>query len=555
MRLKRLQDGLLIALLAAASLLAGVAAPLAYWGAFNRALSQGEDTLKGLLVAVEKTATIGAYAGDAILLQEVVDGLSLNPLAGFVEVRDPEGKPWVNSIGKSRPAQENATGQWVERPLFSPFDPTETTGVLRVETNMAVLRSSARAQASVVAWIMLGQSLSVAVLLYLLATRLVSQPIVQLAERLRKMVPGSMAQLDVPPLHEHDELGTLVRSANTLLSNQDEALQRERVLRAEIAQLGAEYETIFSSSSAGIFVMTTDMRLIHCNPRARALSGWGETGVDTSANAQFVDTTFAQPEILRNMIGQALAGGNTEADDLALQSSGGLTRWVHCLITARPAQPTGPIHGAPSVIEGVMYDITERKQAELASRHRAEHDPLTGLYNRRGCDAMLASALEAAHSSGSSVCVLYLDLDGFKSINDRYGHASGDNVLMEVARRIRTQVRRSSDLCARLGGDEFLLALRDTDAHSQHLCETASELLSSLGAPMSLDTGVKVSVGVSIGIACYPRHGQTATTLIHRADLAMYEVKRTGKQTFAMACSPALAGAAMANEPHPHPPS
>ena len=87
MHLKRLQDGLLIALLVVAGLLASGGALLAYLGAFNRALSQGEDTLNGLLVAVERTASIGAYADDAILLQEVVDGLSLNPLAGFVEVK------------------------------------------------------------------------------------------------------------------------------------------------------------------------------------------------------------------------------------------------------------------------------------------------------------------------------------------------------------------------------------------------------------------------------------------------------------------------------------
>lgn len=549
MRLKRLQDGLLIALLAAASLLAGVAAPLAYWGAFNRALSQGEDTLNGLLIAVEKTATIGAYAGDAILLQEVVDGLSLNPLAGFVEVRDPSGRPWVSSVGNNRPAQADAGGLWVERALHSPFDRTETTGTLRIEANMAVLRASARAQASVLASIMLGQSLGVALLLYLLATRLVSRPIVQLADRLRSMVPGSMKHLDVPPMHEHDELGALVRSANTLLSNQDEALQRERVLRAEIAKLGAEYETIFSASSAGIFVMTREMRLMHCNARARSLSGWVEANADTGADAQFVDTTFAQPEILRNMIRQAIVCGNTEAADLALRGSGGITRWVHCLITARAALQ-GHSAETPAVIEGVMYDITERKQAELASRHRAEHDPLTGLNNRRGCDVTLATILDGARSSGTSVCVLYLDLDGFKSINDRYGHASGDNVLMEVARRIRTQVRRGSDLCARVGGDEFLVALCDTDERSPHLCESASELLASVGAPIPLEGGLTVNVGVSIGIACYPRHGQNAPALVHSADLAMYEVKRTGKHAFAMAFLPPLAEADATGGPH-----
>ena len=531
MRLKRLQDALLIALLAAATLLAGVAAPLAYWGAFQRALVQGEDTLNGLLVAVEKTATIGAYAGDAILLQEVVDGLSLNPLAGAVEVRYPGGQPWVHSTGKASPAAGDTAGKWVERRLHSPFDAGETTGILRIEANMAVLRASARSQASVLAAIMLGQSLGVALVLYLLTTRLVSRPIVQLAERLRTAEPGNVKRLDTPPMHERDELGALIASANTLLTNQDEALRTERTLRAEIAALGAEYQAIFSASSAGIFVMTTDMRLVHCNARARQLSGWAETGAD----APFVDHTFAQPETLRNMIRQAMAGGNTESADLALQDRGGITRWVHCLITARTA---GTQPGTPTAIEGVMYDITERKQAELAARHRAEHDPLTGLFNRRGCDTTLAAMLEAARSSGTQVCVLYLDLDGFKAINDQHGHACGDNVLMEVARRIRTQVRRGADLCARVGGDEFLVALRDTDERSAHLCSTAAGLLESVGGPIAVTGSSHIRVGVSIGISCFPRHGTTLGELVHSADATMYEVKRTGKHAFAMTYQP-----------------
>ena len=121
---------------------------------------------------------------------------------------------------------------------------------------------------------------------------------------------------------------------------------------------------------------------------------------------------------------------------------------------------------------------------------------------------------------------------------------------MEVARRIRTRVRRGADLCARVGGDEFLVALCDTDERSAHLCESASELLASVGAPIPLEDGVEVSVGVSIGIACYPRHGQNAPSLVHSADLAMYEVKRTGKHAFAMAFLPPLAEADATGDPH-----
>ncbi|MBP9905761.1 MAG: diguanylate cyclase [Rhodoferax sp.] len=534
MHLKRLQDGLLIALLVVAGLLASGGALLAYLGAFNRALSQGEDTLNGLLVAVERTASIGAYADDAILLQEVVDGLSLNPLAGFVEVKRANETPWVVARGNKTDVPLEDGGIWVERKLKSPFDAAETTGLIRIAANMAVLRSAARSDAWVLAWAMLSQALLVALLLYGVATRLVSRPIVELAGSMRAIVPGTGQRLDVPAFHQHDELGALIRSANELLTSQELALQRERDLRAEIAQLGAEYEAIFSASSAGIFVMTPRMQLIHCNARARFLTGWDDYGQGADPNETFVDTTFAQPDAFHEMVSRAAFHGGTESVDLELRGIDGPSKWVHCLVTARAETQDQPGERS-GAIEGVIYDITDRKQAELEASHRSLHDPLTGLSNRRGCDVTLAQMLDAARTQASGLCVIHLDLDGFKAINDGYGHAAGDEVLVEVARRIRKLVRRGSDLASRVGGDEFIVALRDADEDSQHLCDTALGLLAHLSEVIQLGGGESVQVGLSMGIACYPRHGETASALIHHADMAMYEVKRSGKNAFAMA--------------------
>lgn len=534
MRPKRLQDSLLLALLLAASLFAGLGAWLAYQSAFSRALAQGTNSLTGLLTAVEKTASIGAYAEDGILLKEVVDGLSLDPLAASVEVLDTSGKVWVSASSNRSNQDANGSGVWVKRTLSSPFDKADFMGTLRIEAHMDVMRAMARSEASLLALMLLAQSIGVACLLYWVATRLVSQPIVKFAERLRTITPGSGARLSVPVMHANDELGALVNSANALLEAQDQALMVERNLRTEIAQLGAEFKAIFSSSSAGIFVMTPDMRLLHCNEKALALSGLQAAGANEPEFEQFLENTFAQPELLHEMVTRSTLGGTTEAADLALAASSGPSRWVHCLITVRTTGQNPPAE-MPGLIEGVMYDITERKQTERATSHWAEHDPLTGLRNRRGCDVALGQMLAEASAGGIGVAVMHFDLDGFKSINDTHGHAAGDIVLQQVAKRIRSHVRRGSDLCVRLGGDEFLVALRDTHESSANLCNTAVELLDSMDQPIALGNGLMVTVGASVGIACAPRHGVTADALIHQADVAMYLVKRTGKQTFAMA--------------------
>jgi diguanylate cyclase (GGDEF)-like protein len=131
--------------------------------------------------------------------------------------------------------------------------------------------------------------------------------------------------------------------------------------------------------------------------------------------------------------------------------------------------------------------------------------------------------------------VACIDLDGFKQINDTHGHASGDEVLMACADRMRAAVRRSSDLIARLGGDEFLIALRDVGPGDAVLIQVMRALIDSLALPIRLSSGAEVRVGVSIGVACLPTHGAEPQQLVRAADEALYHVKRNGKLAFALA--------------------
>jgi diguanylate cyclase (GGDEF)-like protein len=200
---------------------------------------------------------------------------------------------------------------------------------------------------------------------------------------------------------------------------------------------------------------------------------------------------------------------------------------VHCLISV---QASGAAH-----VEGVIYDITQRKSDENAVRHRAEHDALTQLKNRAAGQAELDRFVADATAREASLCVACVDLDGFKQINDTHGHQSGDEVLVACAERMRTAVRRSSDLVARLGGDEFLVALRDVGPGDPVLAQVMRDLIHALSQPIALSTGETVSVGVSVGVACLPLHGAEPQALVRAADEALYHVKRNGKRAFALA--------------------
>ncbi len=171
---------------------------------------------------------------------------------------------------------------------------------------------------------------------------------------------------------------------------------------------------------------------------------------------------------------------------------------------------------------GVVLDITERADAEEALRHQALHDALTGLPNRALLHARVAAALGAAPDAPRPLALLLLDLDHFKEVNDTFGHERGDGLLCEVADRLR-HVVRAGDTVARLGGDEFVVLLPGADAAGA--TRVAADIRAVLDAPLRVE-GQVLRVGASVGIALGPAHGADGTTLLRRADVAMYAAKR-----------------------------
>jgi len=159
--------------------------------------------------------------------------------------------------------------------------------------------------------------------------------------------------------------------------------------------------------------------------------------------------------------------------------------------------------------------------------HQASHDSLTGLPNRAFFEGRLMRALRNASKLNERVAVLFLDSDRFKEINDNFGHAAGDAVLVAVASRVRAQLRED-DLVARLGGDEFAVLL--TPLHKTEDAERiADNILISMEVPIALPGGLQVLTSLSVGVAVYPDHGATPGALLHAADAAMYQAKRLSR--------------------------
>ncbi|MDW9406658.1 diguanylate cyclase, partial [Pseudomonas soli] len=177
--------------------------------------------------------------------------------------------------------------------------------------------------------------------------------------------------------------------------------------------------------------------------------------------------------------------------------------------------------------------ITEEKAWANPLHRLAHHAPLTGLPNRLVFEGRLVGALASARRNYSRVALVFIDLNGFKTINDSLGHAAGDQVLKTTATRLY-EALRNSDSVARLGGDEFVTVLEGLSTERTPEDEArviAERLLVSLDTPISVGN-TRRRVGVSLGIALFPEHGQTRDQLIHVADLAMYEAKRSGDNQY-----------------------
>jgi diguanylate cyclase (GGDEF)-like protein/PAS domain S-box-containing protein len=174
----------------------------------------------------------------------------------------------------------------------------------------------------------------------------------------------------------------------------------------------------------------------------------------------------------------------------------------------------------------VFQDVTERQEAAELIRYMANHDSLTNLPNRNYFRRRLPQAISLAKRYGRILCLLFIDLDRFKPINDQFGHGVGDIVLMQVAERLRHSLRTSDSVC-RLGGDEFVILLESTDTIDGATL-VAQKTIDSLNQPIEADEHV-CSIGASIGISVYPDDCQDAETMLRHADIAMYEAKKKGR--------------------------
>jgi len=288
---------------------------------------------------------------------------------------------------------------------------------------------------------------------------------------------------------------------------------------AEKMAVKAYADNIVKSVPSGLVVVSRDLNVFTVNPSFNKMFSTRSEDV-TGRHIEDI-LPFAD---LKEAINDALASGN-ESQDLVLESSSEGNRFFRISISRiKPAEDT-----AESQVLLVIEDITERKRSEEKIIQLANYDNLTGLPNRRLLMNFINQTITLVGRRALYAAVLFIDLDRFKLINDTLGHSAGDELLKEVAERLKKCVRLS-DIVGRLGGDEFIALLPDIEQFEDVII-ICKRIYSIFEIPVKLGDH-EVSVMTSIGISIYPTDGDDGDTLLRKADVAMYRAKSDGKSCY-----------------------
>jgi diguanylate cyclase (GGDEF)-like protein/PAS domain S-box-containing protein len=280
---------------------------------------------------------------------------------------------------------------------------------------------------------------------------------------------------------------------------------------------------VVEQSPVSVIITDSSGHVEYVNPAFCEISGYSAPEI-FGKNVNLLKSGVHPQEYYENLW-ETIRGGQTWNGELCSRGKYGDIFWELSTIT-----PVKCSEGRLLFYVAVKENITDKKLREEKIRHMAMHDILTGLPNRFLMRDRLETVLERVHRYGEMAAVLFIDLDGFKNVNDTYGHKAGDDVLKETARRILTSIRTADTAC-RIGGDEFLVILSRIE-NREKAGAVSRRIIEMVSRPYGA-CGDRQILGASIGISIIPDDGVNIDELVSKADTAMYEVKNGGKNGFA----------------------
>lgn len=502
---------------------------LSYYSGFKEKKNTNYLLVQQLAQTMEKTAAIAAYLNDKELSQEIINGLLSNDL---VQGASLEGE--VNPKGEIdlfiAKGSTNKKNEAVLIKLVHPFIEDTFIGVLAIYPDDNFIEQQAQSALIKEFILMLIQSIVIAFFVSLVVQRWLTQPIQNLTDSFAKINPSEPETLKMLTFKQgkRDEISRLTQGINALMHELHLTISNEQTLRKKTQELEAKFRLIFEQASAGICLLDDKNIITTFNPAFKHY--FTVPGEEELPTLHFPEL-LSNVDELQSLLADIRSAKNPPQTTLDVECKVCYkTVWFHCLFVRLTDQrDTKRNPKQEQLVEVILHDVTERAEREQQTRFEADHDPLTGLLNRRAGEKRLKKALRECIKHNEHLVLMMIDLDKFKPINDTYGHEAGDKVLIEIAHRFKTLFHEKNDMCIRLGGDEFIVARQVNTYNKAATREQSIALLNELQQDIYISQNKTCTVGASIGIAVGPNDGEELLELMINGDKMLYHVKETGR--------------------------
>lgn len=484
----------------------------------EREHSHAADRLEELLNTVESTTSISCFLRDKSLADEITRGLMKSRIVESVTLLE-EGLVLAQA-GLSNARTIDSTGQ-LTRELASPFNPQQKHCKIILRPNEAVIAEQVSKNTRPIFYLLVMQAVAVALTIVFVVWKWITQPIASISNQLHRLPVADGAALLLPKRQGEDEISRMVRDVNALIVRLLRTLNEERALRHWREQEEKRFRTIFEKAETGIFVSDGNGQISSHNPAFTRILNLQDAGPAGEQEHNLPALLGVSVDRFAELITLSTKENRVVTADFCVNGGDGCDgKWLNLVLNPMDE----------GLLQGLINDITERKQAEVAANRLALTDALTGLANRLGFEQRFSRiAGEYALNPSTPYFLMLIDLDGFKHVNDTYGHDAGDLVLQHVARQFESVVRKTDFVC-RLGGDEFAILLH-SGIKREGVERIAQQLIAMTAIPIALFSNGEVRIGASVGIAIAVC-GYGKERMFKDADMAMYRAKHAGKNTY-----------------------
>ncbi len=481
-----------------------ISSQLFYRLTYLHEVENSKEQISELHKTVSATATIAAYLLDHELVQEVVDGLATNGVVHGAIIEF-EGEVISTKIT----IQENP----ITFPLHSPFEKNRIIGHLSIIPDPRHIKLRAKEIGRDNAKALIAQAAIATFIAIFISYVLITQPMVYISRSLHKTTPGTDTRLFIPDFHNKSELGDLVRDINNLLNNTQLQISAQQELKDELEIIEKRFRMLFESSQSPIILMEPRGSILLYNQAFTGLLKKLNTQIKKNFGA-LLQELFTDPDTLLKKVKYAFANDEIFTGEFQLISKqSDRLMWVQVVISSIVSDDMKEYY------QITLHDISKRKRELDKLNKRANYDQMTQLLNRHATEKHIQNLIY----NKVSFAVILMDLNGFKEINDIHGHDCGDEILINVAKILKQNVRQD-DLPCRWGGDEFVIILKEVN--QERVRAIVKKLLNSIKQPYQLSQYHElVSVGASIGAAFFPEDDIDMQELIKKADKAMYQTK------------------------------